>query len=158
MDTPVKRYSSGMRVRLGFAIAAHLEPEILVVDEVLAVGDAEFQAKCLENAGCCKLWSDSTLRQPQYGSSRKLMLTRIPSSVRHCFLEWSNRAGHQSIFSKPEIRKVIIFERSERSKGSGVAKFTDVRFLNMVGEEVEQVASGQHLTIDIWYEGKKNVN
>lgn len=47
LDTPVKRYSSGMRVRLGFAIAAHLEPEILVIDEVLAVGDAAFQAKCL---------------------------------------------------------------------------------------------------------------
>ena len=47
IDTPVKRYSSGMTVRLGFAIAAHLEPEILVVDEVLAVGDAEFQQKAL---------------------------------------------------------------------------------------------------------------
>lgn len=47
LDTPVKRYSSGMYVRLAFAIAAHLEPEILVVDEVLAVGDAEFQKKCL---------------------------------------------------------------------------------------------------------------
>ena len=47
IDTPVKRYSSGMRVRLGFAVAAHLEPEILIVDEVLAVGDAEFQKKCL---------------------------------------------------------------------------------------------------------------
>jgi lipopolysaccharide transport system ATP-binding protein len=47
IDTPVKRYSSGMYVRLAFAVAAHLEPEILVVDEVLAVGDAEFQAKCL---------------------------------------------------------------------------------------------------------------
>jgi lipopolysaccharide transport system ATP-binding protein len=47
LDTPVKRYSSGMGVRLGFAVAAHLEPEILVVDEVLAVGDAEFQKKCL---------------------------------------------------------------------------------------------------------------
>jgi ABC-type polysaccharide/polyol phosphate transport system ATPase subunit len=47
IDTPVKRYSSGMKVRLGFAVAAHLEPEILVVDEVLAVGDAEFQKKCL---------------------------------------------------------------------------------------------------------------
>jgi lipopolysaccharide transport system ATP-binding protein len=47
LDTPVKRYSSGMGVRLGFAVAAHLEPEILVVDEVLAVGDAAFQKKCL---------------------------------------------------------------------------------------------------------------
>lgn len=47
LDTPVKRYSSGMRVRLAFAVAAHLEPEILIVDEVLAVGDAAFQKKCL---------------------------------------------------------------------------------------------------------------
>jgi ABC-type glutathione transport system ATPase component len=47
LDTPVRRYSSGMYVRLGFAVAAHLEPEILLIDEVLAVGDAEFQKKCL---------------------------------------------------------------------------------------------------------------
>src|ERR1700733_6619674 len=47
IDTPVKRYSSGMHVRLAFAVAAHLEPEILILDEVLAVGDAAFQKKCL---------------------------------------------------------------------------------------------------------------
>jgi lipopolysaccharide transport system ATP-binding protein len=51
IDTPVKRYSSGMYVRLAFAVAAHLEPEILIVDEVLAVGDAEFQSKCLGKMG-----------------------------------------------------------------------------------------------------------
>jgi lipopolysaccharide transport system ATP-binding protein len=51
VDTPVKRYSSGMYLRLAFAVAAHLEPEILVVDEVLAVGDAEFQKKCLGKMG-----------------------------------------------------------------------------------------------------------
>jgi lipopolysaccharide transport system ATP-binding protein len=51
LDTPVKRYSSGMYVRLAFAVAAHLEPEILIVDEVLAVGDAEFQKKCLGRMG-----------------------------------------------------------------------------------------------------------
>jgi lipopolysaccharide transport system ATP-binding protein len=51
LDTPVKRYSSGMYVRLAFAVAAHLEPEILIVDEVLAVGDAEFQRKCLGKIG-----------------------------------------------------------------------------------------------------------
>jgi len=47
LDTPVKHYSSGMYVRLAFAVAAHLEPEILIVDEVLAVGDYRFQQKCL---------------------------------------------------------------------------------------------------------------
>ena len=51
LDTPVKRYSSGMYVRLAFSVAAHLEPEVLVVDEVLAVGDAEFQKKCLGKMG-----------------------------------------------------------------------------------------------------------
>jgi len=51
IDTPVKRYSSGMYLRLAFAVSAHLEPEILVVDEVLAVGDAEFQKKCLGKMG-----------------------------------------------------------------------------------------------------------
>ena len=51
IDTPVKRYSSGMSVRLAFAVAAHLDPEILIVDEVLAVGDAEFQKKCLGKMG-----------------------------------------------------------------------------------------------------------
>jgi lipopolysaccharide transport system ATP-binding protein len=51
LDTPVKRYSSGMYVRLAFAVAAHLEPEVLIVDEVLAVGDAAFQAKCLGKMG-----------------------------------------------------------------------------------------------------------
>lgn len=51
LDTPVKRYSSGMQVRLAFAVAAHLDPEIMIVDEVLAVGDAEFQAKCMGKMG-----------------------------------------------------------------------------------------------------------
>jgi lipopolysaccharide transport system ATP-binding protein len=51
LDTPIKRYSSGMRVRLAFAVAAHLEPEILIVDEVLAVGDVAFQRKCLGKMG-----------------------------------------------------------------------------------------------------------
>ncbi len=67
IDTPVKRYSSGMYLRLAFAVAAHLEPEILVVDEVLAVGDAEFQRKCLgKMSDCGPGRADGAVRQPQY--------------------------------------------------------------------------------------------
>ena len=62
LDTPVKRYSSGMYVRLAFAVAAHLEPEILIVDEVLAVGDAEFQNKCL-----------GKMRQVAHGQGRTVL-------------------------------------------------------------------------------------
>src|SRR5207244_7224555 len=51
LDTPVKRYSSGMYTRLAFAVAAHLDPEILLIDEVLAVGDAAFQKKCMKKMG-----------------------------------------------------------------------------------------------------------
>ncbi len=72
LDTPVKRYSSGMYVRLAFAVAAHLEPEILIVDEVLAVGDAQFQQKCLgkmqerrHQGG-----ADGAVCQPQHGGGK----------------------------------------------------------------------------------------
>jgi lipopolysaccharide transport system ATP-binding protein len=57
IDTPIKHYSSGMYVRLAFAIAAHLEPDILIIDEVLAVGDAEFQKKCLGKMEESSTWS-----------------------------------------------------------------------------------------------------
>ncbi len=68
IDTPVKRYSSGMYVRLAFAVAAHLEPEILLVDEVLAVGDAAFQKKCLGKMGERRqAGPHGAVREPQHG-------------------------------------------------------------------------------------------
>ena len=82
LDTPVKRYSSGMYVRLAFAVAAHLEPEILVVDEVLAVGDAEFQKKCLGkmeevgNAGRTVLFVSHNLPTVLRLCPRSLLLER----------------------------------------------------------------------------------
>jgi lipopolysaccharide transport system ATP-binding protein len=80
LDTPVKRYSSGMYVRLAFAVAAHLEPEILIVDEVLAVGDAEFQTKCLgrmrevSQAGRTVLFVSHNLPAVRLLCSRALLL------------------------------------------------------------------------------------
>jgi lipopolysaccharide transport system ATP-binding protein len=82
LDVPIKRYSSGMHVRLAFAVAAHLEPEILLVDEVLAVGDAEFQKKCLgrmanvARGGRTVLFVSHNLAAIQQVTSRCLMLER----------------------------------------------------------------------------------
>jgi lipopolysaccharide transport system ATP-binding protein len=74
LDTPVKRYSSGMYVRLAFAVAAHLEPEILLVDEVLAVGDAEFQKKCFGKLGDVA----------QHGHTVLLVSHNMPSIINLC--------------------------------------------------------------------------
>src|SRR5437867_11655289 len=82
LDTPVKRYSSGMYVRLAFAVAAHLEPEILLVDEVLAVGDAEFQKKCLgkmssvASEGRTVLFVSHNLATIQQATTRCLLLEK----------------------------------------------------------------------------------
>ena len=82
VDTPVKFYSSGMKVRLGFAVAAHLEPEILVIDEVLAVGDAEFQRKCLgkmnevSRSGRTVLFVSHNM-----GAVKKSMYQEYPSTI-----------------------------------------------------------------------------
>jgi len=82
LDTPIKRYSSGMQVRLAFAVAAHLEPEILLVDEVLAVGDAGFQKKCLgkmqgaSRSGRTVLFVSHNLAAVQHLCSRCLLLDR----------------------------------------------------------------------------------
>ena len=75
LDTPVKRYSSGMYVRLAFAVAAHLEPEILIVDEVLAVGDAAFQKKCLgKMEDVAGRRPHGPVRQPQHAGGAQPVL------------------------------------------------------------------------------------
>ena len=86
LDTPVKRYSSGMTVRLGFAIAAHLDPEILVVDEVLAVGDAEFQKKAI-----------GKMQDVSKGEGRTVLLTT------HYLPEAEELCDHMVIMKKGEI-------------------------------------------------------
>ena len=89
LDTPVKRYSSGMYVRLAFAVAAHLEPEILVVDEVLAVGDAQFQQKCIgkmgdaAHAGRTVLFVSHNMATVEALCSRSLLLERGNITLDH---------------------------------------------------------------------------
>jgi len=123
LDTPVKHYSSGMYVRLAFAVAAHLEPEILVVDEVLAVGDAEFQKKCLgkmstvTNEGRTVLYVSHNMDSIERLCSQVIWLNQ--GNIEECgkteeivnlylnsglpkenLTQWSNRKGSQSIFFK----------------------------------------------------------
>ncbi len=104
LDTPVKRYSSGMYVRLAFAVAAHLEPEILVIDEVLAVGDAAFQKKCLgkirdvaSNKGRTVLFVSHNMHAVQELCSRVLLLADgrkvmdgVPRDVMAAYLATDN--------------------------------------------------------------------
>ncbi|MHB2169130.1 ABC transporter ATP-binding protein [Alsobacter sp. R-9] len=103
LDTPVKRYSSGMYVRLAFAVAAHLEPEILVVDEVLAVGDADFQKKCLSKmrdvggSGRTVLFVSHNLAAVQALCDRGLLLQQgaklADGAVNETLLRYASSAG-----------------------------------------------------------------
>lgn len=103
LDTPVKRYSSGMLVRLGFSVAAHLEPEILVVDEVLAVGDAEFQKRCLGKmqevsySGRTVLFVSHNLLAVQSLCTRALLLQQgrkvLEGTAKEVVVEYLNQAG-----------------------------------------------------------------
>ena len=128
LDTPVKRYSSGMYVRLAFAVAAHLDPEILIVDEVLAVGDAEFQEKCL--GAMSRLGSEG--RTVIFVSHN---MTAISSLTTRCLV----LASGQCIFSGPSsdaIEKYI--ERNEQTS-SGDCNFSDIRRPSWLGERTVEL-------------------
>ncbi|HTD16552.1 MAG TPA: polysaccharide ABC transporter ATP-binding protein [Chthoniobacterales bacterium] len=113
LDTPVKRYSSGMYVRLAFAVAAHLQPEILIVDEVLAVGDAEFQKKCLgkihdvATSGRTVLFVSHNMAAVRNLCDRAMLLNQgrlaLLADVNECIAAYENstRGSHGSIWTRP---------------------------------------------------------
>ncbi len=151
LDTPVKRYSSGMYVRLAFAVAAHLEPEILLVDEVLAVGDAEFQRKCLgrmsevARGGRTVLFVshnmvaiESLCRRAILLDSGRLIDEGPPAKVIERYL--SAFRGHMG--------NVSLAERTDRA-GTGQARYTAIRFLDDAGQPVASVPMGGALTVEL---------
>jgi homopolymeric O-antigen transport system ATP-binding protein len=127
IDTPVKRYSSGMLVRLGFAVAAHLEPEILVIDEVLAVGDMEFQRKCLgkmnevAHSGRTVLFVSHNLAAVRQLCSRGILLKEgvvaCATGIDECLdtYERVNRPLSASIWQREEtkVNSALTIERVE---------------------------------------------
>lgn len=124
LDTPVKRYSSGMYVRLAFAVAAHLDTEILAVDEVLAVGDAEFQAKCLDRMRSVAAEGRTVLYVSHQVQTVKTLCT---SAI---FLEHGKLVMHGSVDDAIELyqtsrdRVAISQTDIERRPGSGEVRIT----------------------------------
>jgi homopolymeric O-antigen transport system ATP-binding protein len=157
LDTPVKRYSSGMYVRLAFAVAAHLEPEILIVDEVLAVGDFAFQNKCLgkmgdvAKAGRTVLFVSHNLKTVLNLCVRGVLLESgrvqalgLVDSVVRAYL-----AGNQN------PQQVNLTERTDR-KGDGRIRFTDFWLENQAGERVSTVRSGDSVSFVFEYACRDN--
>ena len=153
LDTPVKRYSSGMYVRLAFAVAAHVEPEILLVDEVLAVGDLAFQRKCLgkmwdvAQAGRTVLFVSHNLVAVQQLCKRGMVLDGGASAFQGGIQD-AVRYYVQGV--ETDTLAIDLAGRTDR-KGSQSLKFTRVAILDAAGNELKQVLIGQDIRIRFFY-------
>ncbi len=152
IDTPVKRYSSGMYVRLAFAVAAHLEPEILLVDEVLAVGDAEFQKKCLGKMGEVAQGGRTVLFVSHNMAAIQTLCIRAVLLGQGRIVANSTPESVVGRYLGTRLRRqdIALCERTDRI-GNGRLAFTDVRFLNRLGRQVDEITSGDQLTIEVSY-------
>jgi lipopolysaccharide transport system ATP-binding protein len=155
VDTPVKFYSSGMKVRLGFSVAAHLEPEILIIDEVLAVGDFEFQKKCLgkmedvADSGRTVLFVSHNMSAVQNLCTRIVLLrdgsVGTIGEVSECI--------NQYVRSESSNDRVIKFD--EASTGSKDIIVTNVKFyLTGNPDELDVIISGADITVVLDYKCK----
>jgi len=154
LDTPVKRYSSGMYVRLAFAVAAHLEPEILLVDEVLAVGDAAFQKKCLGKMGNVAKSGKTVL----FVSHNMVAILNLCA---RCIYIDQGTIGYIGITSSaidryldaPELKKYSLHERRDRT-GNQQLIFCRVMITDSNGNELKNILSGQDIRIRFYYRSK----
>jgi len=161
IDTPVKHYSSGMYVRLAFAVAAHLEPEILIVDEVLAVGDIEFQKKCLGKMeevgrdGRTILFVSHNMEAVMRLCTKGILLNK--GTV---YLEGTSREVVDNYFKLNEdlIRTTKIRDRTDRI-GNGKSKFINAWFANEKGQVVYQIHTGETVQFHVEIEAQEpNLN
>lgn len=153
IDTPVKRYSSGMYVRLAFAVAAHLEPEILIVDEVLAVGDAEFQKKCIgkmkdvsENGGRTILFVSHNM-----SAIRALCSTGILMSNGSLAFHGSMEDTIHSYLKSNEDKKTKSLADWRNRAGNGAIRFIDFVMKDANGLEKDSFLQGETMIFHIHY-------
>ncbi len=140
IDTPIKRYSSGMKVRLGFAVAAFLEPEILIIDEVLAVGDISFQQKCIDKiddvgkGGRTILFVSHNMAAVQGLCTRCILLENGSIAYAGAVEETIEKYREQSLYSTPDIS---LAHRTDRN-GAGNFRFQKISINNGKGIEPHQ--------------------
>ncbi len=157
LDTPVKRYSSGMYVRLAFAVAAYLEPEILIVDEVLAVGDAQFQKKCLGKMedvgkeGRTVLFVSHAMASIEKLCERGVLLHQ--GKVQHIGSQIDVINQYLMKFSN---NSVSLSERTDR-QGTGEIKINAIEIKDETGSLIDVVQSGQTVDICFYFETKHNL-
>jgi len=151
LDTPVKRYSSGMYVRLAFAVAAHLEPEILIVDEVLAVGDAEFQKKCLGKMHEVSKGGRTVLFVSHNMAAIKSLTTHgiVLNSGAIIF----NGSSEDAILSYAQATTAAVSDIRPLNWGRGVhTAIQEVRFLDEQGESTRNYEPGKNLRLEVVFE------
>lgn len=152
LDTPFKRYSTGMQLRLGFAVAAHLHPEILIVDEVLAVGDAAFQRKCLgkmqdvAKSERTILFVSHNMAAVQNLCSRVIVL----DGGRICFDGEASQGVDHYLRLQDVARNTALADRTDR-QGNQRLKFVDVQLLDGNLHPITVAHSGQDVTIRLDY-------
>ena len=156
IDTPVKRYSVGMRVRLAFAVAAHLEPEILLIDEVLAVGDAAFQQKCLGKIGEVSRAGRTVLFVSHNAAAIESLCTRgvVMEHGRLAF----NGTQAEAIDFYAASRAGLSTDLASRTdrKGSGEVRVTGMEIRNAAGSVTSTVRSGEDVEIALRFERRGN--
>jgi lipopolysaccharide transport system ATP-binding protein len=153
IDTPVKRYSSGMYLRLAFAVAAHLEPEILVVDEVLAVGDADFQKKCLGKMGDVAQ-QGRTVLFVSHNMSAVLRLTQesiVLENGRMVLRGPSAEAVDYYLSAGNPKAGERVWEDSEIPSDAAPFRPIALRLLDKKGKVVDTVRSTEPFTIEVEY-------
>ena len=160
LDTPVKRYSSGMYVRLAFSVAAHLNPEILVVDEVLSVGDAEFQKKCIGKMQDISSDSGKTILFVSHNMIAIQSLCNKGIVLDQGKVIFSGDIA-QAISKYIESRKIIsnqpLAERSEKSYGDGRLRFTKCSLKDGSGKEVFSVPLGSKAVLEVEFDCKEEM-
>jgi lipopolysaccharide transport system ATP-binding protein len=172
LDTPVKRYSSGMYCRLGFAVAAFVNPDVLLVDEVLAVGDTNFQNKCLRRMnelreqGTTIFFVTHNLGYLQRLCTRAIFLYKgkivQDGAVNDVIQAYRDHASYNNSGGTPAQEPVIGDGEGQEAPGAEIlARITGVYFSDGRGQKVDQVRTGEDVTLHLAYEAARpleNVN